>query len=661
MQVIQQEHQDIAEKAQLGVTPQEFKGLLSKKPGSWLINAYILVLFLYHFAYTLGIFTTRLLYVGSLFFNVGSVFLVIGLVFIFAPASKGAARARVPWYDIALAMGGAAGCGYVLYNIEAVSNLEEITYAGVIFGTIMVLVVLESVRRTAGMAVVIFVVVFFLYAMFSNYFPGILWSLGFTFEEMIAACFLYENGMLGFVADIWAKIVVLFILFAGIIQVSGAGKFIMNLALGLFGRFMGGAAKVSVVASGLFGSIAPAGPANIAFTGSITIPIMKATGHTPEFAGAVEAVASSLGTLTPPIMGVLSFVIARWLQLPYYLVVLAALLPATLFYVCLLFMVDFHARSRKLPSLSHSQLPSVKLTLKQGWHYILPIAVFVYFLLIAHYSPQTSILYTVIALLIVGQFRKDCRLTPSRLMVGMQRAARVLVVTAPVFIAVGIVMASVNITGMPIRFSALVTELCRDSLPLLLLMTALASFIMGTGLHGLVCYFILAALAAPALVKAGILPIAAHLFVVYTAIVHAFTPPVMAAVIIASGMAKSNIWRTSLWSMGLAISMYIVPFVFIYNPCLLLQGGCGVLETVTAVVSSLVGVICLAAAVQGWMLVRLDWPQRILFLASGIIIILNLNAILNLSGFCLLALAFLRQGITPMGLVRKALLMIRKV
>jgi len=639
------------EKATRVSTPRQWEGLFQGLRGK-LLNAFIVGYFLFHLAYTGHLLTTQYIYLTFDLYIIISVLSTIILFCLFLPAKRGP-RNSIPWYDFLLAGAGISGCAYLLHDIDMIIGARAITLTGVILGTMTLLVILEGVRRSLGLLVTLTVVLFFVYAMFSNYAPGLLMSKGFTYKEMIANSYLWDTGIFGMMADLWSKIVVLFILFAGLVQVSGAGNFIIRFALGLAGHLKGGPAKVAVMASGLLGSITPVGPANVAVTGSVTIPMMKRTGQTSEFAGAVEAVASTFGGLTPPIMGVLTFMIAEWLEMPYYMVILAALMPSFFYFFCLFFMVHFQAHVKAMPLIPRRELPSPWLALKEGWHYILPIAVFVFYLFVRHYTPQTSILYAIIALVVVAQFRRDFRLTPKRLMIAMQQAVNVGMQVAPLFIAVGIIKSSIGLTGLGIRFAGALVEVCAGNLVLLLVLTALTSFIMGMGMPMIACYFILAVLVAPALTEIGVLPIAAHLFMICAAYVHFYTPPVMPMVVIAAGLAGSNIWKTSWHAMRLAIVLVIVPFVFIYNPAILLQGGHGILETILVIVSCLIGIVGLAAGIQGWLVRRANWLQRLLLIASGMMIILNLNLIVTISGLCLLGLILVQHGITPIWVASK--------
>ena len=357
----------------------------------------------------------------------------------------------------------------------------------------------------------------------------------------------------------------------------------------------------------------------------MTIPMMKQAGYTPEMAGAIESVSSSAGCLTPPVMGALTFFIAEWLELPYYKVILGAVLPATLYYATLIAMVDFHARRNKIPLLQKDMFPSIGQSLKRGGHFLLPVALFIYLLLELRWSVQSAVLYSSALMIVVGQFgHQDDRLTPKRILAGLQNGLHVLLQMAPIFAGLGVIMGSLEITGMPVRFAGMVTSLAGGNLVLLMLLTAIVSYILGCGMPMIACYFILAIVAAPSLIEAGVMPLAAHWFVIWAALVHYFTPPVMPMAIIGAAIAGGNLWKTSFHAVRLAVAMVIVPWVFVFNPCLMLQGGHGVVETVLTFLVALLGLVTLAGAVQGYFIGSATWMQRILLTVAGLGIIFSL-------------------------------------
>ncbi|MBW1772847.1 MAG: TRAP transporter fused permease subunit [Deltaproteobacteria bacterium] len=627
-------------------TPKEWEALLDLKTGRGIIlNIFLVLFYLYHILYPLD-FWTKFIPLGPDRFVILSIILSLVVVFLFAPAKHRAQRNSIPWYDFLAIAATVAGCGYMFINNEIMAEGTPITATGIGFGIITLLVLLEGVRRTMGWSVVAVIAVFFIYALTCNHWPGILWSRKFYFDDVLSTVYLYDSGMFGHIASLWAKIIVLFMVFAGLVMVSGAGRVVMQLALSVLGHLKGGPAKVAVIGSGGLGSIGPTGPANVALTGSVTIPMMKSAGYSPSMAGAIEAVSSSAGSLTPPVMGALTFFIAEWLQLPYYKVIMGAILPAFLYYATLIAMVDFHARRSDIPVLDRSRFPSFLASLRRGGHYLLPIALFVFLLLALKWSIQSAVLYSVAMMIVVGQFgHREDRLRPKRILVGLQRGMHVLVQMAPIFAGLGVIMGSLEITGMPVRFAGMVTSLAQGNMVLLLLLTAVVSYILGCGMPMIACYFILAIIAAPSLVEAGVMPLAAHWFVIWAALVHYFTPPVMPMAIIGAAIAGGSLWKTSFYAIKLALAMVIVPWVFVFNPCLMLQGTHGIIETLVTLLVTLVGLIALAGGVQGYFIKKANPIQRIALAISGLGIISWLfYPPLGIMGGGLLALVFFWHG-----------------
>ncbi|MBW1998525.1 MAG: TRAP transporter fused permease subunit [Deltaproteobacteria bacterium] len=627
-------------------TPEPWKRLLDIRTARGVIlNAFITLFYAYHIAYPLDVWTKHIS-LGPDRFVILSIILSLVIVFLFVPARHRVPRDNIPWYDFLLMGAVVVGCGYMFVNNEIMAEGTPITRAGMVFGIISLLALLEGVRRTMGWSVVAVIAVFFAYALTCSHWPGILWSRKFYFDEVLSTVYLYDSGMFGHIAALWAKIVVLFMVFAGLVMVSGAGRVVMQLALSVVGHLKGGPGKVAVIGSGGLGSIGPTGPANVALTGSVTIPMMKSAGYSPAMAGAIEAVSSSAGSLTPPVMGALTFFIAEWLELPYYKVIMGAVLPAFLYYVTLIAMVDFHARRNNIPVIDRSHFPSFWAALKRGGHYLVPIALFVFLLLGPKWSIQSAVLYSSALMIIVGQFgHKEDRLRPGRILIGLQRGMHVLVQMAPIFAGLGVIMGSLEITGMPVRFAGMVTSLAHGNMVLLLALTAIVSYILGSGMPMIACYFILAIIAAPSLIEAGVMPLAAHWFVIWAALVHYFTPPVMPMAIIGAAIAGASLWKTSFYAIQLAIAMVIVPWVFVFNPCLMLQGTHSILVTGITLVVTLVGLVALAGGVQGYFVEKASPVQRLVLVLSGAGIISWLyRPFLGAIGGILLILLFFWQG-----------------
>lgn len=622
-----------------------------------LINVYIVSYFLFHVCFVAGLYSTKFIQMADELYAVISVLatLIAVVLLVNATKKKDSPRYILPWYDILLLVAIFIGCGYMVVNASEALVLQskQVETADIVWGVITILAVVELVRRTLGRLLAAIFVLVFLYAMFSNYFPGILWSTGFSLERMIGQCYLFSTGMFGDFALLLARMLVIMFLFVGLISVSGAGKFLMNLALALVGRTTGGPAKVAVGASGLVGAIAPAGGPNVAFTGSMTIPMMKNMGLKGEYAGAVEAVSSIGGAIMPPIIGVSGLLMCDFLNIGYDVAITAALVPGLLYYIYLFFSVHFDCLRYNLTKPVASKLPHLKGVLKEGWQYTLPILVLVIAIMVLHTSIQRSCLFAIVALMVVGLFRKEDRLTPKRLLAGAQAAMRLVVLIGPIIVGIGVMMASFFITGMPLRLSALMVQVSGGHLFPLLVMAAFACYILGTGMPTWASYLMLAILVAPALIRMGVAPIAAHLFIIYTSLTHFITPPSMSATYIAAGIAEASPWRTSLHALRLGICLVAIPFLFVYNPSLLIVYSPGVLKLIATLITAVIGILSFTSGMAGFLLKEANWLQRILLIASGILLLGPTSLINTTAGLATLALVLLWQWIAPKWPLRK--------
>ncbi|MFC2013630.1 TRAP transporter permease, partial [Chloroflexota bacterium] len=470
--------------------------------------------------------------------------LIYGLVFaaavIMFPATKKAPRNRVPWYDMILAALGLIGGCYVLIAWpQIVTSLGVLTSDKVILGGITILVILEVTRRIYGWPLVVLAGLFILYARFTWLIPGMLGGSGSPWQRLASFLYLDTGSILGFIAMVVFGMVFSFILFGRTLFATGGGKFFTDISLALMGKKRGGPAKVAVVASSLFGTLSGSASSNVVLTGSITIPMMKNTGYKPAVAAAIESVASSGGVLMPPVMGATAFIIAELLAIPYREVVIAAVIPAVLYYLSLFIQVDLEAVKGGLKGLPAEQLPSLKRILPSGWIFIVPVLVLIYCLFILYLSPAKSALYSFISLIVFSMFRRDTRLTLRRLLVCLEDTGRFMIEIGVISAIAGIIIGIVGLTSLGILFSHILIAVSGGNTYLLLLLTAVASIILGMGMPVTASYIILAVLAAPALVQTGLEPLAAHLFIFYFAMLSFITPPVCVAVYIASPIAGS--------------------------------------------------------------------------------------------------------------------------
>ncbi len=563
--------------------------------------------------------------------------LIYGLVFAAAfflfPASKRAAQTKIPFYDYLLALAGITVGGYIFVawpDIVVMPGLK--TMPKVIFGGITVALILEMTRRIFGWPLVILAVAFVLYAKFNYLVPGVLGGRGSSWPRLFTFSYVDSNSILGLIAVVVFGMVFAFILFGRTLFATGGAEFFTDLSLALMGKRRGGPAKVAVVASSLFGMLSGSASANVVITGSITIPMMKQSGYRAHVAAAVESVASSGGGLMPPIMGATAFIMAEFLAVPYREVVIAALLPAVLYYITLFLQVDLEAAKTGLKGVDPKSLPPLGRVLLTGWIFILPLAILIYCLFIIFMSPAKSALIATAALAVVSMFSSKYRLTPVRIFSMLEGTGRLIVEIGVIGAVAGLIIGMVALTSLGLVFSQFLLSVSGGDVNLLLLLTAATSIILGMSMPVTASYVILAVLAAPALKEAGLSEMASHLFIFYFAILSFITPPVCVAVYIASTIAGSKPMETALHAMKLAVVAYIVPFVFVTSDALLMSGSAG--EIALAFVSSVIGFTGLAVALQGYLFDRVGFFWRVALAAAG------LAALINILALKLLAMAF---------------------
>jgi len=548
--------------------------------------------------------------------------LVLAAGFIIFPATANSPRDRVPWYDTIFALLGLAGGLYVCFVYpKIVHTLGIITMDKVILGGITLLVILEMSRRIYGWPLVILAALFILYAHFAYIVPGILGGRGFSWQRLASFLYLDTGSILGFVAMVVYGMVFCFIFFGKALFATGGGKFFTDVSLAIMGKRKGGPAKVAVVASALFGTLSGSASSDVVITGAITIPMMKKTGYRAHVAAAIEAVASSGGALVPPVMGATAFIIAELLAIPYREIVIAAVVPAILYYTTVFLHVDLEAKKRGMSGLPADQIPSLKDSLFQGWVYVIPMMALIYFLFVLYISPGKSALFALAFLVIVSLFKSEARFTPKKFLDCLEDTGRLMVQIGIICAMAGIIIGVVSLTGIGFVFSQVLINISGGNVYLLLLFTAFAAVALGMGMPITASYIILAVLAAPALVKIGVPPLAAHLFVFYFALLSFITPPVCVAVYIASPIASSEPMRTAFEAMKIGAIAYIVPFIFVTRPALLLMGS--LQEIVLVIPACMIGFITLVIAIRGYLFFELSLRMRCLFGIGAVLMLMN--------------------------------------
>jgi TRAP transporter 4TM/12TM fusion protein len=552
--------------------------------------------------------------------------LVLVLVFLIRPAIRGGARERLPWYDVVFIIMSVCGTGYITFfpgRWEWLLLRGTTTSLEVVLCFMLVMAILEATRRTVNLSMALIALFFVVHLIFGSHFPGILLTFNFSPERIASIFYLRAEGIFGAPVEIACTIVLAFMLFSAVLQNSDAGRFILDGAFALTGRWRGGPAKAAILGSAALGTMVGATAANIATTGSVTIPLMKKTGYSPNFAGGVEAVASNGGQIMPPVMGAVAFLIAELLSMPYWSVCVAAFLPAALYFLAIFVQVHFEAVRLGLRGLTQEELPSFGKVMKEGWYYTIPILLLVYLLAKLHLPVQHCGVYASLAAILIviidwerkAQTRKSIKELLIWLIDCLETAGRSLLVPAVACASAGIIIGSLDSSGLGFRLSGILVDASGGHLLLLLLLTAIASFILGMGMTSIPCYLVLVILVAPALIQLGVVPIAAHLFVFYWGLISFLTPPVAVAAYVAAGISGGHPMRTGFIAMRLGIVKYIVPFLFVYSPNLLMTGP--ILHIIIAVISGIIGVTILSIGLEGFFLKHINPMERSLFIIGG--------------------------------------------
>jgi len=554
---------------------------------------------------------------------------------------------RVPFYDYAIITASIIFVGYFLVFSDALNDriffVTPLTTAQYICGVGLIVVILEATRRVVGPFLSVITIIFVIYAFIGPFLPEFIGHSGFPTSDIIEQLTMTSQGVFGRVLGVIATYVAMFILLAAFLDLSGTGQFFIDLAMSVTGQARGGPAKSAVIGSGLMGSISGSAVANVVTTGTFTIPLMKRTGYKPEFAGAVESVASTGGQLMPPIMSSTGFIMADFLGIPYVSVAFAAFLPAFMYYLSLFIMVDAEASRLGLQGLTRDELPTIISVIKK-WFLALPLITVVY-ALIAGYSPMSAGLYAwymTVAMIILAGIKYLSLDLVKKIANALAVGAKNLVPVTITVSCAGIIVGVITLTGFGLKITGLLLFLSHGYLPAALVLTMIACIIIGMGLPTLPAYLVSVALIVPALVELGVTPIVAHFFVLYFAVISCITPPVAIASYAAGGIAKANPMIVGWQSMRLAIAGYLVPYIFAYQPQLLLVGRPIAIVSVAA--TCMAGISALGWAAIGHMDVRLTWYERILFvMASFFLIVPGLYT--DSSGLICLLLAYISQKI----------------
>ena len=509
---------------------------------------------------------------------------------------------------------------WILHDVDAFMSMEwePLTTLDVTMAVLLILLVLEAVRRTCGLALVIVIAVFNVHALLADKFAWIFYGPPTPVDGLLKLQVVLSMGIFGLPIMVMASYLTLFIVLAVFLTRCGSGKFFIDVAFALLGRQAGGPAKAAVAASCLFGTISGSGVANVIGTGSFTIPLMKRVGYQPHFAGAVEAVASSGGQIMPPVMGATAFVMAELMGARYAAVALAALVPALLYYASLMLMVHFEARKCGLRGLSDDALPRLFDVLRRDGYLVIPLVTLVGLLGMGSSIIRAGF-WSIVAAFVVSCVRPSDRMSPRRLLDVLIEGAKLSVPVSAACAGAGLIIGAVTASGLGDRLSSLLISAAGGQLWLALVLTMVASFILGMGLTTTADYIILATLVIPALVQLGAPVMSAHLFAFYFSSISGITPPVALAAFAAAGLAGAGVMRTGWTAVRIGLAAFIIPYMFVYGPELTLVGD--PITVAWAIITASVGVCALAAGIQGWLLGKASWIERALFLTAAILLI----------------------------------------
>ena len=513
-----------------------------------------------------------------------------------------------------------------------------------VIAVIGIMVVFEAGRRTSR-NLAILAAIFLAYNYFGRFIGGYLGHNGFTFKRVLITQFWGTQGILGTGAGVSATYIFLFVVFGAFLKHSGFTRFINDLSLTLVGRTPGGPAKVAVIASALLGMVNGSAVANVATTGTITIPMMKRTGYEKEFAAAVEATASTGGQFCPPVMGAAGFIMAEFLDVRYSVVIAAALVPAFLYYLGLMMSVHFEARKLGLSGVREEDIPSAKEVLRNGWHLMIPLVVLITVMVIGK-SPLYAATVAIPVTVASSWIRKDTRMTWDRIVAACVEGAKGAVTVGVSCLLIGVIIGTVTLTSLGLNLGYMIlNRFTGSNIYIVGLLVMLISVILGMGVPGIAAYVIVQAVAVPVLLKAGAVPLAAHMFCLIYACLSNITPPVAISCYVAAGIADADQTKTGLISVRLALAGFIVPLFFLANPVLLplAQEGAA-FTTVMAAITASAGTVMLAGGLEGWFAVREHWIERILFIAAALLLLYP-GAVTDIAGLCASAILIAEQVI----------------
>ena len=542
--------------------------------------------------------------------------------FLLYPAQQGLGNERPSVLDYILIALSFAAFGYLIVKYTQVARLGgRIDSFQMCVALVGILVVFEAGRRVSR-NLAILALIFLSYNFLGRFIPGSLGHNGFTLKRILITQFWGTQGILGTGAGAFASYIFLFVVFGAFLKYSGFSDFISNLALSLVGRTPGGPAKVAVIASALLGMVNGSAVANVATTGTITIPMMKKAGYKKEFAAAVEATSSTGGQFCPPVMGAVGFIMAEFLGLSYTKVLLAATVPAFLYYLGLLMSVHFEAKRLGLCGVSQEEIPRTRDVLKEGWHLMIPLVVLIG-VMMAGRSPIFAAALAIPVTVAASWIKKDTRMTWDKIVASCSEGAKGAITVGVPCLLIGVIISTVTLTSLGLNIGYMITNgFASGSIILVGLLVMIISVVLGMGVPGVAAYVIVQAVAVPVLLRAGVIPLAAHMFCLIYACLSNITPPVAISCFVAAGIASSDQSKTALLSVRLALVGFIIPFFFLADPVLLpFAHSTTFFKSISAILSAAIGTVLLSGALEGFFVTKQHWAERLLFAVAAILLL----------------------------------------
>lgn len=568
---------------------------------------------------------------------------ILFLAYLLYPARKNAPKNtnKVPWYDILLALASSGSFLYMSFNYkQLISQAGSYTQFDMTIAIIAIVLLLEACRRVVGLPILIVVSCFIAYAYFGNYVPGYFSHRGFSLQRIATHLYFTTEGVIGTPLAVCSTFIFLFILFGAFLERTGIGQFFIDIANSLAGKATGGPAKVAVIASALQGTITGSSVANTVSSGSFTIPMMKKMGYRPEFAAAVEAAASTGGQIMPPIMGAAAFLMSEMTGIPYSNIIIAAIIPAFLYFTGIMIMVHLEAKRYGLKGLPPEEIPNFFRLMLGYWYLLIPLVVLVT-MMMTGYTPARAALIAIVLSIVVSMFRKETRMDFSTFLGALEAGARNIIGVGVACAVAGMIVGTVTLTGIGLKLANGLLMLSGGNILLALFFTMIASIVLGMGVPTTANYVIMATITAPIVLQLGVDLLPAHMFVFYFGIVADITPPVALAAYAGSAIARSNPLKTGVQATKLAIAAFIIPYIFALNPSLLLIGS-EPLDIILVTLTALAGMTGVAAATEGYIFAKMNPLIRIVSLIGGLMLIIP-GLYTDLGGLALLSIAFVFQ------------------